>query len=73
MTIFLNWISSSKTLEGLRSCQEIKMSIRNQYRQLGPTTFYEKSIMVLFLILILLWLFKDPQFMPGWENAFPLE
>ncbi len=60
-------------MEGLRSSKDIKMSIRNQYRQLGPTTFYEKSIMFLFSLLILLWIFKDPQFMPGWESAFPLE
>lgn len=36
-------------------------------------TFYEKSITFLFSLLIVLWVFKDPQFMPGWEDAFPHE
>ena len=57
----------------MRSKSEIKTSIRNQYAELGPISFYEKSIVFLFSLLILLWLFKDPQFMPGWEDAFPLE
>ena len=29
--------------------------------------------MFLFGLLIVLWVFKDPQFMPGWEDLFPLE
>ena len=57
----------------MRDKKDIKSSIRNQYKELGATTFYEKSIMFLFSLMILLWVFKDPQFMPGWENAIPLE
>ena len=57
----------------MRDKKEIKSSIRLQYSELGPITFYEKSVMFLFSLLILLWVFKDPQFMPGWEDAFPLE
>ena len=64
---------SSANQKGLRSGTDIKSSIRKQYQELGPATFYEKSIMGLFTLLILLWLFKDPQFMPGWEDAFPYE
>lgn len=57
----------------MRSKTEIKSSIRSQYRELGPITFYEKSIVFLFVLLIVLWVSKDPQFMPGWEDLFPLE
>lgn len=57
----------------MRNKSDIKSSIRNQYNELGPITFYEKSIVFLFSLLILLWVSKDPQFMPGWEDAFPLE
>nr|CAH0112211.1 unnamed protein product [Daphnia galeata] len=68
-----NFKSSQGEESGMRSKTEIKSSIRNQYRELGPITFYEKSIMFLFGLLIVLWVFKDPQFMPGWEDLFPLE
>lgn len=57
----------------MRNKNDIKSSIRNQYRELGPITFYEKSIMFLFGLLIVLWVSKDPQFIPGWEDLFPIE
>ena len=60
-------------VRGLRDSKEVKSSIRKQFNELGPATFYEKSVMALFITLILLWLFKDPQFMPGWEDLFPKE
>ena len=57
----------------MRNKNDIKSSIRKQYEELGPISYYEKSIICLFSLLILLWFFKDPQFMPGWEAAFPLK
>ena len=57
----------------MRSSGDIQRSIRRQYRELGPITFHEKSIVFLFALLIVLWVFKDPQFMPGWEDFFPHE
>lgn len=71
--IVLNRSSEDDGQTAIRDKKDIKSSIRLQYRELGPITFYEKSIMFLFSLLILLWVFKDPQFMPGWEDAFPLE
>lgn len=57
----------------MRDKKDIKNSIRNQYKELGPITFYEVAVMFLFSLLILLWFFKDPKFMPGWKDAFPKE
>ncbi|KAK4023541.1 hypothetical protein OUZ56_008946 [Daphnia magna] len=58
---------------GMRNKEDIKSSIRNQYTELGPMTYYEKSILFLFGLLIVLWVSKDPQFMPGWEDLFHQE
>ncbi|KAI9556377.1 hypothetical protein GHT06_018951 [Daphnia sinensis] len=58
---------------GMRNKEDIKSSIRSQYTELGPMTYYEKSIMFLFGLLIVLWVSKDPQFMPGWEDLFHQE
>ena len=34
--------------------------------ELGSISFHESSVCVLFIILICLWMFRDPQFMSGW-------
>ena len=33
-------------------------------------TVHEIQVMILFIILILLWFFKTPIFMPGWGDLF---
>jgi sodium-dependent dicarboxylate transporter 2/3/5 len=48
---------------------------RNQYRQLGRTSYEEKVVLVLFVVLALLWIFRaDIEFdrftIPGWSSVF---
>ena len=43
-----------------------KAVLRAKYEQLGPIRFDEIAVCFLFLILILLWLFRDPEFVSGW-------
>jgi sodium-dependent dicarboxylate transporter 2/3/5 len=45
--------------------------IRREYERLGAMTFAEASVMVMFIILAMLWLFKAPGFMPGWLMLMP--
>ncbi|PNI46906.1 SLC13A2 isoform 1 [Pan troglodytes] len=46
--------------------------IQTEHRLLGPMTFAEKAISVLFVILVLLWFTREPGFFLGWGNlAFP--
>jgi sodium-dependent dicarboxylate transporter 2/3/5 len=52
-----------------------KAHFREQYRQLGPTTREERVILVLFVILALLWIFRagiefDRFTIPGWASLF---
>ena len=42
--------------------------LRSKYDDLGPLTFRETSTLVLFVACVLLWFFRDPQFMTGWAN-----
>ncbi|PIK60767.1 putative solute carrier family 13 member 5 [Apostichopus japonicus] len=44
--------------------------IRNQYSDLGPMSFAEKAVLVHFVILIALWLTRDPKFVNGWSVIF---
>jgi hypothetical protein len=38
--------------------------------QLGHMNIHEYQVFILFLILIALWFFKTPLFMPGWGDFF---
>ncbi|CAL1267392.1 unnamed protein product [Larinioides sclopetarius] len=43
--------------------------ILQRYQRLGSLSSYEATVIVLFSILILLWMFRDPKFIPGWYTA----
>ncbi|XP_003797205.1 solute carrier family 13 member 2 [Otolemur garnettii] len=46
--------------------------IQTEHKLLGPMTFAEKAVTVLFVFLVLLWFTREPGFFPGWgELAFP--
>lgn len=51
--------------------QLVRQLIKSKYSELGPMTFHECSVLTLFIILVLLWLLREPQFMPGWAELFP--
>lgn len=47
----------SKALE-----KSVKKSMKLQYQALGPIRFNEIGVFVLFICMVVLWIFKDPQF-----------
>ena len=49
----------------------VKKLLKQQYADLGPMTFHQAIIAILFALLILLWFFRDPGFIPGWISLFP--
>jgi len=52
--------------------KEVNQIIRNKYINLGPMSFQENVTLFLFSICVALWFFRDPQFLPGWNQFFPL-
>ncbi|KAF7697309.1 solute carrier family 13 member 5a [Silurus meridionalis] len=42
--------------------------IREEYRSLGPMSFGEISVMMLFFLLVVLWFSRDPGFVSGWAT-----
>lgn len=48
--------------------KEVKKMIRKKFRDLGPMTFHEGAVLILFIICVLLWFFRDPGFVPGWAH-----
>lgn len=39
-----------------------------EYRKLGQMTFHEIGVAFVFFTTVMLWLFRDPRFMPGWDE-----
>jgi len=52
--------------------KQVNQMIRTQYEELGPMSFQEVCTLVLFNVCVLLWFFRDPNFIPGWNLLFPL-
>uniref|UniRef100_A0AC34F9F3 Uncharacterized protein n=1 Tax=Panagrolaimus sp. ES5 TaxID=591445 RepID=A0AC34F9F3_9BILA len=48
----------------------VRRLLRKKYEQLGEIRYEEKSILFMFLALILLWFFRHPNFMKGWGDFF---
>jgi len=44
--------------------------IKQQYDGLGPMTYAEKNVLIMFIALVLLWFFRDPKIFTGWSAAF---
>ena len=51
----------------------IRELLRSQYNDLGFMTFHEIAVLMLFIFLVLLWFFREPEFMPGWGEFFPIK
>ncbi|KAF7489575.1 Solute carrier family 13 member 5 [Sarcoptes scabiei] len=56
----------SKSVKQLRKLS--KSTLIAKYEQLGSITFYELAVCSMFLMLIILWMFRDPRFLPGWAR-----
>ncbi|GBM09114.1 Solute carrier family 13 member 5 [Araneus ventricosus] len=53
--------------------KSLKQIIEKKYEELGPMTFQEKGVAVLFFLLVMLWIFRDPHFITGWGSYFPVK
>lgn len=50
--------------------KSIHSTMLEKYNELGPIRFHEVGVLVLFIIMVFLWVFKDPQVIPGWDAVF---
>lgn len=48
--------------------KELRELLKKQYDDLGKTSTHEWSILLCFVILVLLWFFRQPMFMTGWGD-----
>jgi len=62
-----------KSSVNVGSKKAIKKLLNTKYTELGPMTFQQFAVLVHFIILVALWFFREPRFMPGWGDFFTEE
>ena len=55
-----------KSAVNVGSSKVIKTMLREKYAELGGMTFQQVAVLVHFTVLVGLWFFREPRFMPGW-------
>lgn len=55
---------------GEESRSHTMAAIRRSYAALGPVKFHEVAVLLLCILLVFLWLFRDPMFARGWATYF---
>ena len=48
----------------------VRDALRKHYENLGSMKFHEAAVLVLFITLVLLWFFREPEFIVGWGDIF---
>ena len=48
---------------------QVKNVLKHHLDELGEASYEEKSVLVVFLMLVSLWFFRSPGFMTGWGDA----
>jgi hypothetical protein len=43
----------------------VRRMLEARYRELGPITFHQAAVLFNFTVLVMLWFFRKPQFIPG--------
>ena len=48
-----------------------KKLIEDEYQKLGPMRYAEYMVAIMFILLVALWFFRNPDFMSGWAAGYP--
>jgi hypothetical protein len=48
----------------------VRDALRKHYENLGSMKFHEAAVLSLFVTLVLLWFFREPEFITGWGDLF---
>ncbi|KAL8594480.1 hypothetical protein ACOMHN_024925 [Nucella lapillus] len=78
IVLLLGWILLMVMFLRGRICQKISPAqkegvrkvVMNEWKALGPMTMAEIEVLVLFVIVAVLWISRDPKESPGWGSLF---
>lgn len=63
-----NSLDAKRIKVGSQGESAARKLISQHLNNMGPMTYHEKCVGILFLLSILLWFFRKPQFVPGWAE-----
>ncbi|CAL8124065.1 unnamed protein product [Orchesella dallaii] len=49
--------------------KSVNRLLKDEYEKLGPMNFHEFGVLIIFIFVVILWIFRDPKFMDGWNNV----
>ncbi|XP_077532642.1 Na(+)/citrate cotransporter-like [Haemaphysalis longicornis] len=52
--------------------ESVRDAIKKRYNDLGSLSFHEGAVLSIFLVIVLLWFFRDPYVVTGWSSFFAL-
>uniref|UniRef100_A0A914WV04 Solute carrier family 13 member 5 n=1 Tax=Plectus sambesii TaxID=2011161 RepID=A0A914WV04_9BILA len=64
------WLGGRKKQKKVESKDDVAAMIKRSYEELGAMKFIEWSTLFWFLLLVVLWVMRDPRFVPGWAAWF---
>ena len=53
---------------GLQGEKVAATVVQKKYKELGPITWHESAVGILFFTVVLLWFFRNPGFTEGWPS-----
>lgn len=78
ISCFISWLVLQIYFFGVKplfSCYredstQVQDVIRMEYNKLGHITFAEKAVLFHFILMVILWFTREPEFIPGWGSLF---
>jgi len=67
------FLSFCNRKEGLNANERIAAVIKTKCNELGPMTFREKMVLILFVSLVLLWFFRSPGFFKSYGDLIAID
>lgn len=72
VVVFIGFPGSKKNKSfSLGNSKNVYKLLQSKYQALGPMTFHEIAVLILFVFVVMLWLFRDPKFINGWADLLP--
>jgi len=49
----------------------VRSLLATEYKKLGPIRFHEIAVGIIFILVVFLWILRDPDVFSGWSRLFP--
>ena len=69
-TLFMRKKSNPEDKKEVNQVDHVRDALQKHYEDLGSMNFHEIAVLTLFIILVILWFFREPEFIAGWGDFF---